>query len=103
VGKLRRQLILIQVTGPNVPGKAAWLNSEMIKTQVTHRYCSRHESAGACSSANICKNSTNSTSGPKLTDALAEQFDDIQTLKANVEQRGWDCEAASQPGTPPPR
>ena len=49
VGKMRRQLTLTPVGRPNVPDKVAWLNSEMIKTRLAHGYCSRHESAGACS------------------------------------------------------
>jgi hypothetical protein len=66
----------------------------MIKTRVAHGYCSRHESAGACSYANICENCANFTTGAEFTDALAEQLDDIQALKADAEQRGWDGEAA---------
>ncbi|MDJ0350553.1 tyrosine-type recombinase/integrase [Cryobacterium sp. PH29-G1] len=94
VGKMRRQLTLTPVGRPIVPDKVAWLNSEMIKTRVAHGYCSRHESAGACSYANICENCANFTTGPEFTDALAEQLDDIQALTADAKQRGWDGEAA---------
>lgn len=94
VGKMRRQLTLTPVGRPIVPDKVAWLNSEMIKTRVAHGYCSRHESAGACSYANICENCANFTTGPEFTDALAEQLDDVQALTADAEQRGWDGEAA---------
>jgi site-specific recombinase XerD len=99
VGKMRRQLTLTPVGRPIVPDKVAWLNSEMIKTRVAHGYCSRHESAGACSYANICENCANFTTGPEFTDALAEQLDDIQALKADAEQRGWDGEAARHSNT----
>jgi site-specific recombinase XerD len=94
VGKMRRQLTLTPVGRPIVPDKVAWLNSEMIKTRVAHGYCSRHESAGACSYANICENCANFTTGPEFTDVLTEQLDDIHALKADAEQRGWDGEAA---------
>ena len=94
VGKMRRQLTLTPVGRPIVPDKVAWLNSEMIKTRVAHGYCSRHESAGACSYANICENCANFTTGPEFTDALTEQLHDIQALKTDAEQRGWDGEAA---------
>ena len=94
VGKMRRQLTLTPVGRPTVPDKVNWLNSEMIKTRVAHGYCSRHETAGACSYANICENCANFTTGPEFTDALTEQLDDIQCLKADAEERGWESEAA---------
>lgn len=94
VGKMRRQLTLTPVGRPAVPDKVNWLNSEMIKTRVAHGYCSRHETAGACSYANICENCANFTTGPEFTNALTDQLDDIQALKADAEQRGWDSEAA---------
>ena len=94
VGKMRRQLTLTPVGRPIVPDKVNWLNSEMIKTRVAHGYCSRHETAGACSYANICENCANFTTGPEFTDALTDQLNDIQSLKADAEQRGWDSEAA---------
>ena len=94
VGKMRRQLTLTPVGRPIVPDNVAWLNSEMIKTRIAHGYCSRHESAGACSYANICENCANFRTGPEFTDSLAEQLDDIQALKADAERRGWDGEAA---------
>jgi len=94
VGKMRRQLTLTPVGRPIVPDKVAWLNSEMIKTRVAHGYCSRHETAGACSYANICENCANFTTGREFTDALTEQLDDIQSLKADAEERGWGSEAA---------
>lgn len=94
VGKMRRQLTLTPVGRPIVPDKVNWLNSEMIKTRVAHGYCSRHEAAGACSYANICENCANFTTGPEFTAALTDQLDDIQSLSANAERRGWDSEAA---------
>ena len=94
VGKMRRQLTLTPVGRPIVPDKVNWLNSEMIKTRVAHGYCSRHETAGACSYANICENCANLTTGPEFTDAITDQLDDIQSLRADAERRGWDSEAA---------
>ena len=91
---MRRHLTLTPVGHPIVPDKVAWLNSEMIKTRVAHGYCSRHETAGACSYANICENCANFTTGREFTDALTEQLDDIQSLKADAEERGWGSEAA---------
>ena len=76
-----------------------WLNSEIIKTRVAHGYCSRHESTGACFYANICENCANFTTGPELADVLAKQLDDIQALKADAQQRGWDGEAARRATT----
>ena len=94
VGKMRRQLTLTPVGRPIVPDKVNWLNSEMIKTRVAHGYCSRHETAGACSYANICENCANFTTGPEFTAAIADQLDDIQSLKTDAQQCGWDSEAA---------
>lgn len=94
VGTMRRQLTLTPVGRPIVPDKVNWLSSEMIKTWVAHGYCSRHETAGACSYGNICENCANFTTGPEFTDVLTDQLDDIQTLRADAEQRGWDSEAA---------
>lgn len=94
VGKMRRQLTLTPVGRPIVPDKVNWLNSEMIKTRVAHGYCSRHEAAGACSYANICENCANFTTGPEFTAALTDQLEDIQSLSADAERRGWDSEAA---------
>lgn len=65
-----------------------WLNNEVIKTRVVHGYCSRHETAGACSYANICENCASFTTSPEFADALTDQLDDIQSLKADPEQRG---------------
>jgi hypothetical protein len=48
MGKMRRQFTLTPVGKPVIPDKMSWLNSEMLKTRVTHGYCSRHAAAGAC-------------------------------------------------------
>lgn len=99
VGKMRRQLTLTPVGRPIVPDRVNWLNSEMIKTRVAHGYCSRHETAGACSYANICENCANFATGPEFTTALTDQLDDIQSLSADAERRGWDSEAARHTAT----
>jgi hypothetical protein len=71
----------------------SWLNSEMLKTRVTHGYCSRHEAAGACPYANICETCDNLVTGPEFGDAIQAQLTDVQHPQADAEARGWDGEA----------
>ena len=93
MGTMRRQLTLTPVGRPIVPDKVAWLASEMLKTRVAHGYCSRHESQGACTYANICETCDNYTTAAEFAPALADQLADIQALQTDADQRGWTSEA----------
>ena len=87
MGKMRRQLTLTPVGRPIVPGKVSWLASEMLKTRVTHGYCSRHESQGPCPYANICETCDNYTPAAEFQPALTDQLADVRAPQADAEQR----------------
>lgn len=89
---MRRQLTLTPVGRPIVPDKVSWLASEMLKTRVAHGYCSRHESQGPCSYANICETCDNYTPAAEFEPALTDQLADVRALQADAEQRGWTGE-----------
>ena len=93
MGTMRRQLTLTPIGHPIVPGKIAWLASQMLKTRIAHGYCSRHESQGACPYANICETCDNFTPATEFAPALAAQLADVHVLHADAEARGWPGEA----------
>jgi integrase len=93
IGKMRRHLTLTPVGRPIVPDKVSWLASEMLKTRVAHGYCSRHPAQGACPYANICETCDNYTPAPEFSEALTHQLDDVRTLQADAQARGWNSEA----------
>lgn len=76
-----------------VPSRVDWLHSEMLKTRVAHGYCARELVAGACPYANICEQCDNFVPDAEFTTILKAQLADVQLLKADAEQRGWDNEA----------
>ena len=94
MGKMRRQFTLTPAGRPIVPDKVAWLRAEMIKTRVAHGYCSRDLAAEACPYANICENCDNFIPGAEFTDTLRNQLADVNALRDDAVQRGWDSEAA---------
>jgi integrase len=77
-----------------VPSKIDWLHSEMLKTRVAHGFCSRDPVAGACPYANICEQCDNFVPDPDHAEILTNQRADIDTLRADADQRGWTDEAA---------
>jgi integrase len=76
-----------------IPDRVTWLSSEMLKTRVAHGYCSRSEVAGACPYANICEQCDNYQPAPEFTAALSAQLADIEALRSDAHDRGWDSEA----------
>lgn len=94
IGKLRQQLTLTPIGKPIIPNKVAWLGGEMLKTRLAHGYCSRHQAAGACSYANICESCDSFATAPAFRAVLQDQLDDIESLKADAQTRGWDNETA---------
>ena len=97
MGKVRakRPLFVLPAGGAHsVPSKIDWLHSELLKTRVAHGFCSRDLTAGACPYANICEQCDNYVPDPDRADVITGQLDDIRTLAADAEQRGWDTETA---------
>ena len=92
VGSIKTQLTLTPVGRPIVPNKVSWLAAEMLKTRVAHGYCSRHAAGEACPYANICETCDNYTPTAEFIPALTDQLADIQALRADAQQRGWDSE-----------
>ena len=77
-----------------IPDRVTWLRSEMLKTRVTHGYCSRSEVAGACPYANICEQCDNYQPAPEFAAALKDQLNDVKALRDDAQTRGWDSETA---------
>ncbi len=77
-----------------IPAKVDWLHTEMIKTRLAHGFCSRDPLAGACTYSNICEQCDNFVPDPAREPVIAEQLDDIRTLRDDARQRGWNDEAA---------
>ncbi len=77
-----------------IPAKVDWLHTEMIKTRVAHGFCSRDPLAGACTYSNICEQCDNFVPDPAREPVIAEQLDDIRTLRDDAHQRGWTDEVA---------
>ena len=95
IGKLRRRIPVAPVIGGRaIPHDVDWLRSEMLKTRVAHGYCSRDLTAEACSYANICETCSNFTTTPSFIPAITAQLDDIRTLRADADGRGWTSETA---------
>jgi hypothetical protein len=61
---------------------------------VSHGFCARPKAAGPCPYANICEQCDNFVPDPAATAAISTQLDDIHTLQADAQARGWDDEAA---------
>jgi integrase len=76
-----------------IPDRVSWLSSEMLKTRVAHGYCSRSEVAGACPYANICEQCDNYQPAPEFAAALTAQLADVEALRRDAQDRGWDNEA----------
>jgi hypothetical protein len=89
-----RQLPLFVRDRPIVPERIEWLHSEMLKTCVTHGYCSRHLAAEACPYANICEQRDNYTTSNEFLPQIQAQIDDEAALRDDALARGWDSEAA---------
>ena len=51
-------------------------------------------SAGACAYSNICEQCDNFVPDPAREPVIAEQLDDIRTIRDDARQRGWTDEAA---------
>ena len=94
IGKLARRIPVSAGGRPQVPGRDAWLRSEMLKTRVAHGYCSRDLVAEACPYANICETCPSYTSAPEFLPAIEAQLTDIRTLRDDAQERGWDSEVA---------
>ena len=54
----------------------------------------RDLAAEACSYANICETCSNFTTTPSFVPAITAQLDDIRTLRADADERGWTSEIA---------
>jgi integrase len=94
IGKLARRIPVSAGGRPQVPGRDAWLRSEMLKTRVAHGYCSRDLVAEACPYANICETCPSYTSAPEFLPAIEAQLTDVRTLRDDAQERGWDSEVA---------
>jgi len=92
IGKLARRIPVSARGRPQVPGRDAWLRSEMLKTRVAHGYCSRDLVAEACPYANICETCPSYTSAPEFLPAIEAQLTDVRTLRDDAQERGWDSE-----------
>jgi integrase len=93
--RARQPLPIVAIGGaPVIPDRVEWLHAEMLKTRVAHGYCSRHPAAGPCPYANICEQCDNFVPDPGAREVIIRQLDDIKTLHADAQARGWDDEAA---------
>ena len=79
-----------------IPSRIDWLNAEMLKTRVAHGYCTLDPAAGPCPYANICEQCDNYQPAPEFAPIIAAQLTDIEALRADAANRGWDTEAARQ-------
>jgi hypothetical protein len=94
MGKMRRQFTLTPVGKPVIPDKMSWLNSEMLKTRVTHGYCSRHAAAGACPLRQHLRDLRQPRHRPRIS-RRDQQPDHRRPEPARRRQgRSWDSEAA---------
>jgi hypothetical protein len=94
MGKMRRQFTLTPVGKPVIPDKMSWLNSEMLKTRVTHGYCSRHAAAGACPLRQHLRDLRQPRHRPRIS-RRDQQPDHRRPEPAGRRQaRSWDSEAA---------
>lgn len=94
MGRMRPRLPIAPAGKPIIPGRIEWLRSEMLKTRVAHGYCARELAAQACPYANICETCENFIPAPEFASALTAQLTDIQTLRDDAAERGWDSETA---------
>ncbi len=93
--RTRQALPIIAIGGaPVIPDRIEWLHAEMLKTRLAHGYCSRPQAAGACPYANICEQCDNFIPNPEGTALIASQLQDIRTLQADAQARGWPNEEA---------
>lgn len=93
-GKIARRIPVVVGTGPATPDRIEWLAAEMLKTRVAHGYCARNLAAEACPYANICETCPNYTTAPEFAHALHAQLADIQALRDDAHNRGWNSEQA---------
>lgn len=94
IGKLARRIPVSASGRTEVPGREAWLRSEMLKTRVAHGYCSRDVVAEACPYANICETCPSYTTTAEFAPAIDAQLADIRSLREDAAERGWDGETA---------
>jgi hypothetical protein len=66
----------------------------MLKTRVTHGYCSRQLAAEAWPYANICEQCDNFVTAPEFAPALQAQITYATTLRDDAAERGWHTEVA---------
>ena len=95
MGKVRARSALTLGAGRRlaVPSRVDWLAAEMLKTRLAHGYCSREPVAGACPYANICEQCDNFVAAPEFAPTIEAQLADVQALKHDADERGWQAEA----------
>ena len=59
-----------------------------------HGHCSRDLAADACTYANICETCPSFTTTAEFVPAITAQLNDIQQLRDDAHQRGWNSEVA---------
>jgi site-specific recombinase XerD len=92
--RTRLTLTIAPVGKPIVPDRVEWLRGEMLKTRVAHGYCSRQLAADACPYANVCEQCDNFVTATEFIPTLQAQLIDVEALRDDAAERGWDTEVA---------
>ncbi|MDA8266386.1 MAG: tyrosine-type recombinase/integrase [Actinomycetota bacterium] len=92
VGKVARRIPVAPAGRPAVPDRVSWLAAEMLKTRVAHGYCARELAAEACPYANVCETCPNFVTASEFVPAIEHQLTDLEALRDDATQRGWDAE-----------